>query len=146
MRIIIIAIIAIIAGPFLAYEGYTDRVFHNQLEKEGVEVNGVPTEGHSSGRRRSRSYKLSVVYPVKGGSRMTREFKVTSSFYGSMGSDGSITVDTVPVKYLASDPSKAIIVGGSSDEQSLLWIGPIVCLGGIAFLIYALKKRGQSAQ
>jgi hypothetical protein len=145
MRLIIIAIIGIIAGPFLAYEGYTDRALHQQLDKEGVEVSGVPTEGHSSGRRRSRTYKLSVVYPVKGGSSMTKEFKVTSSYFASMGSEGAITVDKVPVKYLPSDPTKAIIPGGSTDEQFLLWLGPIICLGGVAFLIYAIMKRKQSA-
>lgn len=145
MRLILLAIVGIIAGPFLAYEGYTDRVLHKQLDKEGVEVSGVPTEGHSSGRRRSRTYKLTVTYPVKGGSPMSKEFKVTKSYYASMGSEGAITVDKVPVKYLPSDPGKALIPGGSTDEQFLLWLGPIVCLGGIAFLVYGIMKRGRSA-
>ena len=144
MRVLLFAIIGLIAGPFLTYQGYQAKQFNDLLNKEGIETNGIATEGHSSGGRRSRSYKLNVIFPVKDGKPVTKEFKVSSSYYKSIGSDGKITVDTVPVKYLANDPQQAIIVGGSDDDSILLWVGPLVAVASLGYLAYRLFGRKEA--
>ncbi len=92
MRGIIISIIALLVGPFLAYSGFQSKQTLSKLASEGIETKGIPTEGHSERRRRSSSYKVTVVFPTQEGKKITKEFDVEKAFFESLGSNGEITV------------------------------------------------------
>ena len=146
MKPIIYGLFALIMGPVLTYKAYEEKQSNDRIAKEGIEVQGVPTEGHSQTGRRSSSYKLTVMYPTKGGKPVTHEFKVTRDYFKSVSNDTTITVPTVPVKYLPSDPHSAIIVGGSDNNEIFLWIGPVLFVIGAVCLGNMLRKRAATAQ
>lgn len=87
---------------------------------------------------------MNVIFPVKEGKPGSKEFKESSSYYKTIGSDGKITVDTVPVKYLVNDPHQAIIGGGSEDDSILLWVGPLVAVASLGYLAYRLFGRKET--
>jgi hypothetical protein len=144
MRIKLLAIAALIAGPVLAYMGYQEKQRIAQIEKDGVEVQGVPMSGEmKKGRKGSRSYKLTVDYPDKDGKVVEHEFKVTRSFFESISSGDQITVETVPVKMLPGDPHQALIVGGSDDDRAMfpVGIGAFVLGGAGTAFLFGRKQR-----
>lgn len=124
-KIKIIAAIAVVAGPFLTYFGHQDKERLAKLEKEGVTVPGMIEggESHKSGRR-SRSYSLDVSFTPEGGTPVTKNFKVTSSFFSGHTKESSIVDPEVKVRYLKTDvQGSAIVVDGSTDETMLFPAG-----------------------
>ena len=140
MKGIIIAVIGLIAGPVLTVGGLKEKAMLDRIAKEGVEVDGIPTEGESKSSRRSKSYKVTVIYPVQG-EPVKKEFKVKKAFFETLGSNGTITRDTVKVKYVPADPQMAILPEGSEDEMFMLYMGPVFFLGGLGYLIYRAKAK-----
>ena len=142
-RLKLVAIIALVAGPCLAFVGFKEKQRIEKIEKNGVEVAGVPMSGEMrKGRRGAKSYKLQVIYPdTKGGSK-TNQFKVTRAFYESISSGEEITVETVPLKLLADQPDEAIIVGGSDDDRLMFPVGIGAFLLGGAGTAFLFLKRG----
>ncbi len=56
-----------------------------------------------------------------------------------------MTVDTVKLTYLNSDPDQAIIVGGTNDTSVNLWIGGVMTVIGLvggAFWAKSLASNG----
>lgn len=80
------------------------------------------------------------MYPAEN-KPVTKEFKVSKAFFESLGSNGTITRDTVKVKYVPADPQIAILPEGSEDEVFFLYIGPLIFLGGLGYLIYRAKPK-----
>lgn len=145
MKAIIIAIIAIIGGIGCYISGASDKKTLAKYAEEGVTVDGIVMSGESkrSGRR-SRSYNLEVAYATKEGSNHKKSIKVSSSFYKSIGSDGVVTKPIVPVVYLRSNPSEAIIKDGSPFNPEFQWIGPLISLAGIGYLGYRIRALTKS--
>lgn len=142
-KIKLVAIAALVAGPFVAFLGFQEKQRIGKIEKEGVEVPGVPVGGEMrKGRKGAKTYELEVVYPDTKGGTKTGDFKVTRAFFESISNEDSITVDTVPVKLLADQPDQAIIVGGSSDDRAMfpVGIGAFVA-GGIGTALLFRKRR-----
>ena len=140
-RLKLAAIIALVVGPCLAFVGFKEKQRIEKIEKNGVEVAGVPMSGEMrKGRKGAKTYKLQVIYPdTKGGSK-NKEFKVTGDFYESISSGDQITADTVKVKVLADQPDEAIIVGGSDDDRIMFPIGlGAFVLGGIGTVVLFRK-------
>jgi hypothetical protein len=134
-RLKLAAVIGLVAGPFLAYTGFKEKQRIEKIEKNGVEVAGVPMTGEvRKGRKGGKTYKVNVMYPSADGkgAPTTKEFKVTSKFFESISSGDTITADTVKVKMLADQPEEAIIVGGSDDNRAMFSVGlGVFVLGGI---------------
>jgi hypothetical protein len=144
-RLKLAAIIALVVGPCLAFVGFKEKQRIEKIEKNGVEVAGVPMGGEMrKGRKGGKTYKLQVIYPdTKGGSK-TNEFKVTRAFFESISTGDQITVETVPVKLLADQPDEAIIVGGSDDDRLMFPVGiGAFLLGGVG-TAFMFLKRGQA--
>ena len=120
----IFSVIAVLGGPFAAFEGYKDKQLLAEMDKSGVTVPGEIVGGGSSGGRRSRSYELIIGFSPQGATTPTKKsFKVTSSFYKAHTSDSSITDPNVQVRYLPAKPDTAIVVGGSSEYTALFPLG-----------------------
>ena len=144
-RFKLIAVVALVAGPVLAFVGFKEKQRIEKIERDGVEVAGVPMSGEMrKGRKGAKTYKLNVTYPDSKGAAQSKEFKVTREFFESISSGDQITADTVKVKMLADQPTEAIIVGGSDDDRFMFpaGIGAFVLGGaGCAFLF----RKGRDA-
>ena len=106
-----------------------------------VEVQGTPIEAHSTKMRHRTAYSVTVTY-LAGGIKFTQQLPVEAFFYRRLGSDGALTLDTVPVRYAQSDPNVAMIVGGSSlESDGMLVIGSAFAFGGLVYLLYQLLRN-----
>jgi hypothetical protein len=123
--------------------GFKEKQRIGKIEKDGVEVVGVPTGGEMrKGRKGGKTYKVNVAYLIPGdkGTPQSKEFKVTREFFESISSGDQITADTVKVKVLADQPDEAIIVGGSDDDRIMFPIGlGAFVLGGIGTVVLFRK-------
>ncbi|MBB5032472.1 DUF3592 domain-containing protein [Prosthecobacter vanneervenii] len=115
-KIKVFAAIGVIAGPFLAYNGYQEQERLARLEKEGVTVGGFIEGGEWRKSRRSSSYKLDVSFTPKNGTPTRQTFDVKSQFFSAHASDTAVTDPVVKVRYLPSSVQEsAVIEGGSTD-------------------------------
>lgn len=123
-KIKLIAVIAVLAGPFMTYTGHKEKERLAALEKDGVTVEGVIEGGEWKKGRRSSSYKFDVSYTPQNGSRVQQTFEVTSGFFSAHASDTAVTDPAVKVRYLPSDiQDSAIVVGGSTDMTAMFGFG-----------------------
>ncbi len=128
MRGVLILLVFALGGPILAWQGYKHRQFRAQLAAEGTTVQA---EAHGGELRTGKhsSAKLEVSYQAEG--RMIHKtMPVSAKFMKSISNDDSLTVDSVSLTYLKSDPEQAIIVDGTPDTSPNLWIGAIAALIG----------------
>lgn len=145
----IVAVVAVIAGPFLTFEGNREKQRLAALEKDGITVNGILEGGESrkSGKR-SRSYSFDASFAPQGGAPITKTFKVKSAFFDSHTDETSITVPGVEIRYLAANPHEsAIIVNGSTDNALLFEVGIGAVVGGLILLIvmFTIKKPAEAS-
>ena len=123
-KIKLIAVIAVIAGPFLAYNGHQEKERLAKLENEGVTVDGFIEGGEWRKGRRSSSYKLDVSYTPQKGAPTKQTFQVRSEFFSAHADDSKVTDPAVKVRYLPSNvQASAIIVGGSTDSTASFGMG-----------------------
>ncbi len=145
IRLKLIAIIALIFGPVLAFQSFQDSQRLAKIEKEGVQVLGIPMSGEITERRKSgKSFKLNVSYPDKDGKLHSKEFKVKSDFFEAISEGNSITAETVTIKRLDSDPDQAILVGGSDDGNIPVFVCILVTIGGAIGCYFAFRKKPQA--
>lgn len=144
-KVKIVAIVAVVASPFLTYFGHQDKERLATLEKEGITVNATLQDGesHKSGRR-SRSYNMNATFTPEGGAPVTKTFPVTSGFFSAHAQDGFIKDPEVQVRYLKKDvQGSAIILNGSTDETFLFPSGiGAFGLGSLTLLgMFMMKKK-----
>jgi hypothetical protein len=136
-KIKLVAIVAILAGPFFAIQGYNTKQSLAALEKDGVTVEGVIQGGESNtgGRRRSSSYSFEVGFTPQVGSPQVKTFAVTANYFNAHVSGDAISDPKVEVRYLPSQPDNSILVGGSTDNS---W----TFMAGLAALLVGLLTAG----
>ena len=121
--------------------GFKEKQKIENIEKNGVEVAGIPMSGNlKKGRRGAKTYTLNVEYLDSKGAPRSKDFKVTGEFFESISTGDEITADTVPLKVLPDQPDQAIIVGGSDDDRFMFPVGiGAFVLGGIG-TVFAFRK------
>lgn len=132
-RLKLAALIGLIGGPAFAFVGFKEKQKIENIEKNGVEVAGIPMSGNlKKGRRGAKTYTLQVEYLDGKGAPRSGDFKVTREFFESISTGDEITAETVPMKVLPDQPEQAIIVGGSDDDRFMFPVGiGAFVLGGI---------------
>jgi hypothetical protein len=134
-KIKVFAVIAVLAGPFLTYNGHQEKERLAKLEKEGVTVDGIIEGGEWRKGRRSSSYKLDVSFKPQNGAQTQQTFQVSSTFFSAHASDTAVTDPAVKVRYLPSAvQDSAIIVGGSTDTTAMFGVGIGALVGGLLTL------------
>lgn len=139
-----IALLGILAGPVLAYIGWKEKAQLARIQSEGVTVPGIIEGGETRrGRRGSKSYKMDVSYqPQGGGNKIQKKFTVKSDYVTTHVANDEITNDKAEVRYLPSDPSQAIIVGGSTNSTAMLPIGGAwAAIGLLTGATVAFRKK-----
>jgi hypothetical protein len=143
MRNKLIAIAALIAGPILIFSGLQDRKNIETIEAEGISVPAVIDGGETKSRKGVKSFKLEVRYRTQSGEQLTKTFTAPRAYvqkHVDLDSN-SIIDDRVEVRYLAADPSKAVLVGAPEDPMTLVYIGIAAAVGGLGGTIYLFRKR-----
>jgi hypothetical protein len=144
MNLKIVSVIALLVGPGLYFMGAKEEARLAKLTAEGVEVDGAIMGGESSRSRRSKSYKMDVMFqPTDGSAPVTQNFKVTSTFYKEHSEGSSVKEPMVKVIYDPKDKSNAIIKGGSDDDTAMKPVGMIGAILGLLGCLYffVLKKK-----
>lgn len=136
----LISIIAIFAGPALAYWGYHAKVSLAELEKNGITVPGIIDGGESKTGRNSHQ-NFDVHYTQQGGVKVNRTFGVKRDYFKAHTSENTISDPNVQVRYLPSDPSNVMLIGGSTDNTAMLPVGIGTCIGGILVFGF-MRMRG----
>ncbi|MFZ2281992.1 MAG: DUF3592 domain-containing protein [Prosthecobacter sp.] len=140
-KIKLFAAIAIIAGPFLTYNGHQEKERLAKLEKEGVTVDGI-IEGGEWKRGKNSNYQFDVSYTPQNAAPVKQTFKVTSNYFSAHASDTAVTDPLAKVRYLPSAiQDSAILVGGSTDFTAGFNLGIGAFVGGLITLgiMYAGK-------
>lgn len=142
-RLKLASLIGLIGGPAFAFVGFKEKQKVENIEKNGVEMTGVPMSGNlKKGRRGAKTYTLNVEYLDTKGAPHSKDFKVTGEFFESISMGEEITADTVPLKVLPDQPEEAIIVGGSDDDRFMLPFGlGAFVLGGVGTFFAFRKPR-----
>lgn len=143
-KIKIVAAIAVLAGPYLAWTGNLEKQRLDRLEKEGVTVPGVIEGGEWSKGKRSSKYIFEASYKTQDGKDMMGNFQVKVDYFKAHATDEAITVPDVEVRYLPADPATAILVGGSTDDALLLPVGIALFVGGLITLVVMLRRKDAS--
>ena len=144
MRLKLLAIIALIAGPVVAIVGFSKKSEHEQIVKEGLQAEGVITGGKSSKRRRSgTTYKFDIEFQTKDGKRITKNMAVPKSFVDAHVTGDTITSDAVEVLYLPSDPNKCEVAGVGSDHEAMMYGGAAAGIAGLIGTVLIFRKKRQ---
>lgn len=141
-KIKLFAAIAIIAGPFLTYNGHQEKERLVRLEKEGVTVDGI-IEGGEWKKGKNSNYQFDVSYTPQNGAPVKQTFKVTSNYFSAHASDTAVTDPMAKVRYLPSAiQDSAILVGGSTDFTAGFNLGIGAFVGGLLTMgiMFFLKK------
>lgn len=137
-QIKIVAVIAVLAGPFLAIQGYNTKQSLAALEKDGITVEGTIEggESRSGGRRRSSSQSFDVSFSPQNGTPQKKSFSVTNPFFKAHVSGDTISDPKVQVRYLPTNVENSILVGGSTDNSWTFLAGIGGFVGGLLTAIY----------
>ena len=141
MRIKLLAVLALVGGPIVAFVSYSKKQTFDKIVTEGVEVDGTLEKGESTKRKGVTSYKFDVAWKTKEGKSFTKNMSLSSSFVKPRLNGDSITDWDVKVKYLPSDPNEAFVVGAESDPKSGIYGGGVVGLLGLAGTAWMFRKR-----
>lgn len=133
-------VLAIFAGPAIAYFSYQDQQRIQRVMANGAEITAFVAGGtEERGRRGSRSYSLDLMWLDASGAEQSRTVDVSDAYAQSIISGDAITVDTTQIRYLASETEGPVVVVADAPhqletDQFGMWLG---IGGGIAGLIFA---------
>ena len=133
-------VLAIFAGPAIAYFSYQDQQRIQRVMASGAEITAFVAGGtESRGRRGSRSYSLDLIWTDASGAEQSRTVDVSDAYAESIIVGDAITIETTQIKYLASETDDPVVVVADAAEQAEtaqfgIWLG---IGGGIAGLILA---------
>lgn len=132
----------LIAGVWLAFDGWSDQELRARLEASGVVTTGVieSAEVHT-GRRNRKTYSLGVCYTPAGGSSIHGVFEVVRPFAERVLRDGRIVREQCEVCYDPAEPTSALLPAGTPDKQHLPWPGIGLCALGALGSWWSLRPR-----
>ncbi len=133
-------VLAIFAGPAIAYFSYTDQQRIQRIMGNGAELTALITGGEvAEGRRGSVRYTLDLTWTDAEGATLTRSIDVSDAYAESVIAGDALTIDQAQIKYLASETADPVVLVDDAPHQLEtaqfgIWLGII---GGIAGLILA---------
>ena len=143
-----LSLCAIAGGSLFIWLGLAAKRSRALITEQGISVPGTVTGGHiKDGSKGKRNYYLEVRWSASPGHLANESFKVTNSFYiAHVSVDKSVRVPEVELRYLPDRPQTAIVVGGTSDDGGMEWLGSIlVLLGGFGVYRLFLRKPASNA-
>jgi hypothetical protein len=142
-RLKLLAIIALIGGPILAYHTHQEMNERAQIQNDGVTVPGVITDGKVRKKRGSRSYTFDVTYATPDGKTATKNFSVPKKFAENYVQNDAFIRHDVEVRCLPANPDVAFIVGAGDGSPELEYVG--YGLGAVGLVGTGLMFRKKTA-
>lgn len=143
-------LLAIVAGPAFAYFSYTEAQTLKRVVAEGVEATAIVDGGESrSGRRSGTTYKIHAIWTDRAGAERAENITISSEYAGKIIEDDFLLIESVVVKYLASDPTVPAVVAEDApqqiaDKELMMWLGVgggiIGLIGSAIFFLMGRKK------
>jgi hypothetical protein len=133
-------VIAIFAGPAIAYFSYQAQQRIQRVMANGLEITAFVAGGtEERGRRGRRSYSLDLIWQDASGAEQSRTVDVSDAYAQSIIVGDAIAIDTTQIRYLSSETDDPVVVVADAPEQLEtaqfgIWLG---IAGGIAGLIFA---------
>jgi hypothetical protein len=121
-------VLAIFAGPAVAYFSYTEANDIRRVMAEGVRAEAFIDGGEvRSGRRRGTSYTLHGIWAVDGAER-SASFPISTALAEQIIVDDTLMIDTLAIQYLPNDAEAPIVVVDDAanqleNQQFLMWLG-----------------------
>src|SRR5262249_20074571 len=113
-------------GGFLVYSGVKEYRNSKRLVNEGKSaVAKVTDKDMTTGRKGRKSYYVSVEFKPESGKQVEERLQVSSSDY-----DAATVGGTVPVQYLADDPSVCQVGNKAQVKWTTLAIGALMSVVG----------------
>ncbi|HYD73100.1 MAG TPA: hypothetical protein VEF55_08180 [Candidatus Binatia bacterium] len=147
-------VLAIFAGPAIAYSSYQDQQRIQRVMANGAEITAFVAGGaEERGRRGRRSYSLDLVWPDANGAPQSHTVDVSDAYAQSIIVGDTITIETTQIKYLASETDGPVVVVADASEQLEtaqfgIWLGIGGGIGGLilAPLWFWIESRNKKRQ
>jgi hypothetical protein len=147
-------VIAIFAGPAIAYFSYTDQQRIQRVMTNGAEITAFVNGGSERRGRRGRvDYSLDLIWADANGAPQSHSVDVSDAYAESIIVGDAIMIETTQIRYLPSETDDPVVVVADAAEQVEtaqfgIWLG---IAGGIAGLILAplwfwLERRNKKTQ
>lgn len=121
-------VLAIFAGPVIAYFGYTEGNAIRRVMAEGVRAEAFVDGGTvRSGRRSGRSYSVHAIWETETGQR-AEDIPITSTLANRIIVDDLLMIETLAIQYLPNDPEAPAVVADDAanqleNKQLNMWLG-----------------------
>jgi len=134
---------AVAVGGFLVYSGVKEYRNSKRLVNEGKAVAAnVTDKDMSTGRKGRRSYYLAVEFKTEAGQEVKERLRVASADYDAANIGG-----TVPVHYLAEDPSICQVGNKAQVKWTTFVMGAFLAVaGGFGVARQASKSEDSPAE
>jgi hypothetical protein len=133
-------VIAIFAGPAIAYFSFTDAQRVERVMANGTPFTAAVVGGTiERGRRGARSYNLELGWVDAEGAPHHDNLDISSDYANQIFVDDYITIETAEIRYLPVETAEPVVLTADAPEQiendhMMMWLG----IGaGIAGLIFA---------
>lgn len=142
-KIKLIALIAALAGPCLAWVGYQEKTRLAELESKGTTTEGIITGGEwKKGRKSGKTYIFNVAWKDATGNVKTHDFRVTEAFFNAHATETEVKDEKVKVLYHPTKPDQMILVGGSTNNKELFPMGiGAFALGGCVLGFMTMRRK-----
>jgi len=145
-------VIAIFAGPALAYFEHQDSQRIQRIVAQGVEVDARIDEALVHHHRRgSDTYELRLSFDGPDGARYSEYVDISSAYADRIliGGDAAV-VDHTQIKYLHAEASEPVVIVDDADtqlagDQRMMWFGIIAAILGVVIspLWFWLEARNK---
>jgi hypothetical protein len=152
-------LIAAVGGPVVAYMSWQDGERVKKVVAEGIEAQASVEGATRTKRRRSgTSYTVDLAWKdASGQDRKAEKVSISHQFANRIISNDRLTVDTLPIKYLATEQGKdSVIIRDDADQQAdldheMIYVGAgagiIGILGsGLWFLLGRRRPEAETEQ
>jgi hypothetical protein len=139
-KVILGGLAALAVGGYLVYTGVKEYRNSKRLVNEGKSaVAKVTDKDMTTGRKGRRSYYVSVEFKPEAGQQVEQRLQVSSGDY-----DSATVGGTVPVQYLAENPSVCQVGNKAQVKWTNLAIGAFLSLFG-GFGVARQASRGEES-
>lgn len=138
-RLKLASILALFIGPFILFMNYSETSKKQKTDREGIKAVAEPMAKIEKRRKRGKTYKLEIEFPLENGTKQTTQVEVSRELY-----DRIETMPALEIKYLKDNPSEPIVTGEplTKPEMNYVGIGALL-FGGFGTWWYFIRKQPQ---
>lgn len=147
-KLIVLLLACVLAGPGVAYLGWSNGQRHQDVNRRGIETIAAIEGGQKSTWKSVDTYSLNLAWKDQSGAeRHAKDVALVGALSNKIIKDDQLLVGEVRIKYLADDASVEPIlvesIGDSQDDDKLLLYGGMGAagMGVVGFALLYLLRR-----